>query len=185
MLGCGRKFASDRIEGVTWIDWVIAAFVLFAALQGLRRGLGAALIGVVAVIAAYLAASVWYDPLAEGVRRYLPLSPSWAATAAFLIVFLVVVEVIGLFVTLRARTANVPTSSRVLGLIVGAVRGMTLAAALLIVLLASPLSDPVQRDVDRSVIAPYAVNASRSSLRALAGLLPPALRPFGTGATRF
>ncbi len=170
---------------MTWIDWVIAAFVLFAALQGLRRGLWAAVRGVIAVIAAYIAASVWYRPLAEGARRYLPLSPSWAAAAAFLVVLLVVVEVIGLFVTLRTTTANVSTASRVLGLVVGGLRGITLAAALLIILLASPPSAPVQRDVDRSAIAPYAVNAGRASLRALAGILPRALRPFGVDETRF
>ena len=170
---------------MTWIDWVIAAFVLFAALQGVRRGLWPALIGVVALLAAYLAASVWYRPVAEAVRGYLPLSESWAASIAFLLLFLVVVEVVSLLVTLRTTTNDVPTSSRMLGLAVGAVRGVTLATALLIVVLASPPSEPVRRDVDRSAIAPYAVNAYRGGMRALASILPPAVQPFGTDDRRF
>lgn len=170
---------------MTWIDWVIAAFALFAALQGVRRGLWPALIGLIALLAAYLGASVWYRAVADAVRGYLPLSESWAATIAFLVLLLVAVEVVSLLVTLRTAINNVPTSSRVLGLAVGAVRGITLATALLVVVLASPPAEPVARDVDRSAIAPYAVHAYRGGMRALASILPPAVRPFGTDDTRF
>jgi len=157
----------------------MAAFALFAALQGVRRGLWPALIGVLAVLGAYFAASVWYRPVAEAVRGYLPLSESWAATIAFLALLLVAVELVSLLLTLRTSPDNVPAPSRALGLAVGALRGMTLATALLIVALASPPSDPVRRDVDRSVIAPHAVTAYREGLRALSVVLPPSLRPFG------
>jgi uncharacterized membrane protein required for colicin V production len=170
---------------MTWIDWVMVAFVLFAALQGIRRGLWAALIGIVALLAAYLAASVWFHPLAEAIRGYLPLSDSWAAAIAFLVLFVVIVEVVSLIVTLRTTANNVPPASRVLGLAVGAVRGLTLSTALLVVVLASPPSEPVRRDVDRSAVAPYAVNAYRGGLRALAAVLPPTAQPFGTDDTRF
>lgn len=163
----------------------MAAFALFAALQGVRRGLWPALIGVVAVLAAYLAASVWYRPLAAAIRGYLPLSESGAATVAFLLFLLVVVELVSLVLTLRSTPDNVPAPSRALGLGVGAVRGMVLATSLLVVALASPLSAPVQRDVDRSSIAPYAVSVYRESLRALSGVLPPTVRPFGIDDTRF
>ena len=170
---------------MTWIDWVMAAFALFAALQGLRRGLWPALIGVVALVAAYLAASVWYRPLADAARAYLPLSESWAGTLAFLVLFLVTVELAGLVLTLRGVGGEVPPSLRLLGGAVGAVRGLGLAAALLVVVLASPPSEPVQRDVERSALAPIAVNVYRGGLRALAGILPPAAQPFGTDAARF
>lgn len=170
---------------MTWIDWVMVAFTLFAALQGVRRGLWAALIGLVALLAAYLAASVWFRPLAEAVRGYLPLSDGWAAAIAFLVLFLVIVEVVGLILTLRTTPNNVPPASRALGLVVGAVRGLTFATALLVVVLASPPSQPVRRDVERSAVAPYAVRAYRGSLGALAALLPPSVQPFGTRDTPF
>ena len=163
----------------------MVAFALFAALQGVRRGLWPALIGVVAVLAAYLAASAWYRPVAGAVRGYLPLSESWAATIAFLVLLLVAVELVSLVLTLRTTPDNVPVPSRALGLAVGAVRGLTLATALLIVALAAPPSEPVRRDVDRSAIAPYAVSIYREGLRALSGFLPPTARPFGTDDTRF
>jgi uncharacterized membrane protein required for colicin V production len=170
---------------MTWIDWVMVAFALFAALQGIRRGLWAALTGIVALLAAYLAASVWFRSLAGAIRGYLPLTESWAAAIAFLALFLVIVELASLVVTLRTSANNIPPASRALGLAVGAVRGMTLATALLVVVLASPPAEPVRRDVDRSAIAPHAVNAYRGGLRALAVVLPPTAQPFGTDDTRF
>lgn len=170
---------------MTWIDWVIAAFVLYAALQGIRRGVGPALIGIVALLAAYLAASVWHRPVAAAVRAYLPVSESWAASIAFLALLLVAVELVSLLVTLSTTINNVPPASRALGLAAGAVRGAALATAVLVAVLASPPADPVRRDVDRSAIAPYAVNAYRGGLRALASILPPSVQPFGTDDTRF
>jgi len=170
---------------VTWIDWVIVAFVLFAALQGVRRGLWPALIGIVALLAAYLAASVWYRPVADAVRRYLPLAESWAASIAFSGLLLMVVELTSLLVTLRTTVSNVPTSSRALGLAVGAVRGMSLATALLVVVLASPLVEPVRRDVERSVIAPYLLRAFRGGMRGLAVVIPPTVQPFGADDAPF
>jgi uncharacterized membrane protein required for colicin V production len=163
----------------------MAAFALFAALQGVRRGVWPALIGVVAVLAAYLAASVWYRPLTAAIRGYLPFSESWAASVAFLLLLLVIVELVSLVLTMRTTPDNVPAPSRALGLAVGAVRGMALVTSLLVVALASPLSEPVQRDVDRSSIAPYAVSVFRESLRALSGLLPPTVQPFGIDDARF
>jgi len=170
---------------VTWIDWVIVAFVLFAALQGVRRGLWPALIGIVALLAAYLAASVWYRPVADTVRLYLPLAENWAASIAFSVLLLLVVELTSLLVTLRTTVSNVPTSSRALGLAVGAVRGMSLATALLVVVLASPLAEPVRRDVERSVIAPYLLRAFRGGMRGLAGVFPPTVQPFGADDAPF
>jgi hypothetical protein len=101
------------------------------------------------------------------------------------VLFLVIVEVVSLVVTLRTTANNVPPASRALGLAAGAARGITLATALLVVVLASPPSEPVRRDVERSAIASYAVNAYRGGLRALAGILPPTVQPFGTDDTPF
>jgi uncharacterized membrane protein required for colicin V production len=144
-----------------------------------------AVIGVVAVLAAYLAASVWYRPVAAAVRDYLPLSDSWAAAISFLLLLLVGVELVSLVLTLLTTPYNVPPPSRVVGAAAGALRGMLLASAVLVVALAAPPSEPVRRDVDRSVIAPHAVRAYREGLRALSRVLPPAVQPFGVDDTPF
>lgn len=170
---------------MTWVDWAIAAFALFAALQGLRRGLVAALIGILAVLAAYLVASAWYETLGRAIHTWSRLSLSWANTAAFTVLLLLVYELIALLVSLAIRVKGIPVAMRLSGMVVGALRGVVLAAALLMVALAAPPGEPLRRDVDRSVIAPYAVAAYREGLRALAGVLPEGFAVFGTGSARF
>ncbi len=143
----------------------MAAFALFAALQGVRRGLGPALLGVVAVPAAYLAASVWYRPVAAAIRAYLPLSESWAATVAFILLLLAAVELVSLILALRTSADHVPAPSRALGLAVGAVRGMTLATALLVAqedvehhrraAMGAQGREPVHAEIDRVVADPF------------------------------
>ena len=68
---------------MTWIDWAIVSVVLFAALHGLRRGIIAAFLGAVGVIIAYLAASIWYRPLASLISEGTRLVPAWANTVAY------------------------------------------------------------------------------------------------------
>lgn len=172
---------------MTWIDWAIAAFVLFAALQGLRRGFLPALVGIIAVITAYLAASAWYRPVGDLVRQWSGLSPEWSGTVAFAAVLLLVTNGIGLLVVLASGVKNVPIPSRILGMLAGAVRGTLLGTALLIVVLASPSwpSEPVRRDVKDSAIATYAVTTYRQGLRAVAAILPRTVQPFGAEDTHF
>lgn len=170
---------------MTWVDWAIAAFALFAALQGLRRGLMAALIGILAVLAAYLVASVWYQSLGAFIHTSVRLSPSWSDTVAFAALLLLVYDVIAVLVILAIRAQGVPVALRLSGMLVGALRGVVLASALLIVALASPSAEPLRSDVERSAIAPYVVTAYREGLRALAGVLPPGVAVFGTEDARF
>ncbi len=166
---------------MTWIDWAIAAFVLFGALQGLRRGLLAALVGIVVVLIAYLAASAWYKPVGELVRQWAGMSPEWSATVAFAAILLLVVNVFGILVIMAAGSKSATIPSRIAGLLVGTVRGVLLATVLLVVLLASPPwpSQPIRRDVERSAIAASAVTSFREGLRAVAAVLPRTFRPFG------
>lgn len=170
---------------MTWVDWAIAAFALFAALQGLRRGLLAALIGILAVVAAYLVASAWYEPLGAFLHDSVRLSPSWSDTVAFAALLLLVYDVIAILVVMAIRADRVRAALRLSGMVVGALRGVVLASALLVVALASPPAEPLRRDVDRSAIAPYAVTAYRGGLRTLAGVLPSGIAVFGTEDVRF
>jgi len=164
---------------VTWIDWVIAAFALFAALQGLKRGLLAALIGIVAVLASYLIASAWYHPIGDFVERSVRLSPAWGDTVAFAGLFLLAYDIVAVLTIMGVGDERIPLPSRISGMILGIVRGTLLATALLIIAQASPPGEPIRRDAERSTIAPVAMEAYRGGLRALGGLLPPSIQPFG------
>ncbi len=170
---------------MTWIDWVIAAFALFAALQGLRRGLLPALVGILAVLLSYLAASAWYLTIGDVIQKYVKLSGPWSDTVAFAGVFLLAYDVIAILTIMAISTEKIPMPSRLAGMVVGLLRGAVLAAALLIVAMASPPGEPIRRDVERSAIAPFVVDAYRDGLRALRGILPSTIHAFGAQDERF
>ncbi len=169
---------------MTWLDWAIVAVLALAALHGLRRGAAVALLGAVGVVAGYLAASAWYPSLAL-VLRAVRLPGAWAAAAAFAVLLLGVYAFVGALASALLERGTLSVSSRLAGLAVGAAKGALLCAALAGWLLASPLHDPVSRDLQRSALAPLAVRVHRDGARALARVLPPALRPLGSEPTRF
>lgn len=168
---------------MTWIDWVIVAFALFAALQGLRRGVLPALVGILAVLLSYLAASAWYQTLGDLIERYVRLSPGWSDAVAFLGVFLLAYDILAIVTIMAIGTEKIPAPSRVAGAAIGLIRGTLLAAALLVVIGASPPGQPVRRDMERSAAAPFVVDAFRGGLRGLSSVMP--IQVFGARDERF
>lgn len=164
---------------MSWIDWAIVSFALFAGLQGLRRGVFAALIGVPAVIVSYLIASALYQPTGSLIHRYLRLSPGWSATVAFAMLLFLFYNVVAVLTVMAIGSERVPAPSRFLGMAVGAFRGVVLGTAVLIIALASPPGQPLRRDVGRSAIAPHTLTAYRGALRSLAKIFPRNMQPFG------
>ncbi|MGH2397857.1 MAG: CvpA family protein [bacterium] len=170
---------------MTWLDWTIAAVVLFAALQGFRRGTLVTLVSAIGVIVAYLAASVWYRPLTGIVQQYLRFSGPWAATIAFVAPLIAIYIVIGVAITAMAGAAKLSPASRLVGTLMGMLKGALLAVALLIAAMGSPIGLPIKRDAERSPLAAYAIQAHRIGATALDTVLPDAIRPFGLSDEKF
>ncbi len=161
------------------------AIVMFAVLHGMRRGVLAAFIGAVGILAAYLLASVWHPSLATVLTDGVHLAPHWAGTIAYAALLLTGYVFIGTAASVLLEHRSVSAPDRLLGALVGAVKGGLLCAGLLGVLLASPLADPVARDTRRSLLAPYALRVQRDGARSLAKFLPPHIHPVGLDDSRF
>ncbi|HEY3248850.1 MAG TPA: CvpA family protein [bacterium] len=169
---------------MSWIDWIIVAILAFSILQGLRRGALAAGGSALGVVIAYLAASYWYASLADSFG-FIPLSPPWQATVAFLVLFLAVNGILAIAASLLLGAGNASPLSRMIGAALGIVRGTLLAAALLTVAMASPLGEPVTRDVARSPLAAPVAKGEIATVEWLRSALPPSIPVFGGGAARF
>ncbi len=172
------------MSNMTWIDWVIVAAAAFSILQGLRRGALAAAGSVLGLLIAYLAASYWYADLA-GAFGFIPLSPPWQATIAFLVLFLGVNAILAVAASVLLGARDPSPLSRLIGAAVGLARGTLLAAALLTVAMASPVGEPVTRDAARSVLAAPVAAAESDAVEWLRSVLPPSIPVFGGGAARF
>jgi len=170
---------------VTWLDWAIVSIMLFAALHGLRRGIIAAFIGAVGVIVAYLAASIWYRPLASLLTEGTHLTRPWASTVAYGALLTSVYILIGTIAAIIADSYGLSGPKRVLGLVAGAVKGALLSAALLGLLLASPVGRRAEEDTRKSALAPLALRVQQRGAQSLARVLPDSIHPFGAEEMRF
>src|SRR5947209_12066806 len=159
--------------------------MLFAALYGLRRGIIAAFIGAVGVIVAYLAASIWYRPLASLLTEGTHLTRSWASTVAYGALLTSVYILIGTIAAIIADSYGLSGPKRVLGLVAGAVKGALLSAALLGLLLASPVGRRAEEDTRKSALAPLALRVQQRVAHSLGRLFPRCSRQLGTGALVF
>lgn len=169
---------------MSWVDWALVAFALFAALQGLRRGVWAALIGVAGVVVSYLIASALFKPIGSLIHGYLRLSQSWSESLAMGLLLFLFYNVIAVLTVMAIGSERVPAPSRFLGVAVGALRGVMLGTAVLIIVLASPPGQPIRRDIGRSSIARHTLAASRDGLRSIARVFPRNMQPFGIDEMR-
>ncbi len=170
---------------MTWIDWLIVALLLFTALHGLRRGVLTALVSAVGVIVAYLIASISYHTLASLIAEGTRLPLHWANTMAYGALLVGVYVLIGTIAVIMIDSSRLYAPNRLLGLIVGSMKGALLSAALLGLLLASPVGARAEQDTQRSALAPIAVRVQRSGAQSLARVLPDSIHPFGAVEMRF
>src|SRR5438128_12314264 len=91
--------------------------MLFAALHGLRRGIIAAFIGAVGVIVAYLAASMWYRPLASLLTEGTHLTRPWASTVAYGALLTSVYILFGTIAAITEDSYGLSAPKRLLGLV--------------------------------------------------------------------
>jgi uncharacterized membrane protein required for colicin V production len=173
-----------RTISVNWIDWITLAIVLISILRGTRYGVLAGIIDLCAMVAAFFAAGILYVRAVPGLNRVLYLPASWGGFLAFVVIWLALYIAVGIIVRLVHGVKTVPLSE-ILGGAMGAVRGVTLATALLVVLLASPFREAVAPDSRHSTIAPYLLRGYARVMAALAPALPVRVPLIGPGGVVF
>ncbi len=170
---------------LTWIDWITLAIVLVSILRGARSGVLAGLADLAVLVAAFLAAAALYPQGASLVQQYRGLLPApWAAFAAFVVIWLGLYILVGLLARWAFGGATAP-ASRMLGGVLGGIRGLVLATALLVVTLAAPFHRAVTADAERSHLAPYLLRANDRVEAALLPRLPVRVPRIGPGGRLF
>ena len=173
-----------RTISVNWIDWITLAIVLISILRGTRYGVLAGLIDLAAMVGAFLAASVLYVNAVPTLHQTLALPASWGGFLAFTVIWLGLYILIGTIVRLVHGVKTVPLSE-ILGGLLGGVRGITMATALLVVLLAAPFHETVEPDAKHSTIAPVLLKGYGVIMGAVVPAMPVRIPRIGPGGTTF
>jgi uncharacterized membrane protein required for colicin V production len=168
-----------------WIDWVTLAIVLVSLLRGARLGAPAGILDLVALIATFLTAAVYY-PLGATYLSVSALNPSWQDLIAFVVMWMGLYLPVGLLIRWALSRATFPASGLVGG-VIGVARGLVLAAALLVMLLAAPFRTVIAADAHHSQVAPYLLRGNARFNRLLLNKLPAGMRVprIGPGGTMF
>lgn len=182
---------------LNWMDWITLAIVLVSILRGTRYGVLAGAGDLAALIGAFFAASatyvqgaavlhgwldsVWQRPLLD---RLPALPPAWEALISFVVIWLGLYIPAGNIVRWLLGHAAVP-ASRMLGGLVGGVRGLALVTAFLVIMLAAPFHRVVAADAARSRVAPYLLRAHAGVEKLLLPSLPVRVPRIGPGGTLF
>jgi len=173
-----------RTITVNWIDWITLAIVLVSVLRGTRYGVLAGVIDLVAMVGAFFAASVWYVSLVPILHQSLFLPDSWGGFLAFVVIWLALYILVGIIVRLVHGVRTVPLSE-ILGGVMGVVRGITMATALLVVILAAPFHEAVEPDTKHSTVAPVLLKGYNAFMANIASTLPVRVPRIGPGGITF
>ncbi len=164
---------------MTWLDWAVIALFVYFVVQGLIKGVAAALLGAVAAVLAYVLAAILLPTAGAWIEAASPLPAEWDRLAAFVLTF-------GLFYLLGMLLISVlpggkrpSASAQILGLAGGAVKAVVVSMSAVGILLASPLSDAIQQDVDRSPIAKYVATLQQQFIQDIRRASPIPFPPVG------
>lgn len=153
-------------QGLSTLDIVFAAVILFSVAGGIWKGLVRELLSLGFLVLAVVLALFAYQPLAGMLSRWVS-SVVAARFAAFVLVFFIVLTV-GALITwlIRAILVRGPLKAvdRILGGLFGTLRGLIIAGFLAFALLMFPVAD---RPLEQSRLAPivlYAFNLAWTML---------------------
>ena len=144
-------------------DWIILAFLLFSVIGAAIRGFFHEAFALAGLIVGYLLAAWQYHRLANWFAPYLK-SQWFGEIAGFLVIFFAVLILAG-FAGRIARwvmkKAGLSTIDRVLGAVLGLLRGVLVVA---IVLTAMAAFAPAQKWLAESQLAPYFLVGGRAAI---------------------
>jgi len=144
-------------------DWIILAFVIFSVIGAAIEGFFHEAFHLAGLIAGYLLAAWQYPRLANWFAPHLK-SPWVGEIAAFLIIFFAVLILAG-FAGRIARwlmkKAGLSTIDRILGAVLGLLRGALVVA---VVLTAMAAFAPAEKWLAESQLAPYFLVGGRAAI---------------------
>jgi membrane protein required for colicin V production len=144
-------------------DWIILAFLVFSVVGAAMGGFFHEAFKLAGLVMGYLLAAWQYHRLANWFAPYLK-SPWFGEIAGFLIIFFAVLILAG-FAGRIARwvmkKAGLSTIDRVLGAVLGMLRGVLVVAVVLTVMAAFA---PAQKWLAESQLAPYFLVGGRAAV---------------------
>ena len=164
---------------MTWLDWVVIALFAYFVVQGLVKGVTAALLGAVVAVLAYVIAAIILPVVGERVAAASPMEPQWDRMAAFVVMFLVFYVLGSVMISLLPGGKRPSTLAQLFGVLAGGIKALAVALAVIGVLQASPRADAMAQDLERSSVARYVAVLQKQYIQDLRRISPVPFPPVG------
>jgi membrane protein required for colicin V production len=148
---------------MTAADWLIVAIVVVNVIVAATHGFFAEIFSMAGLIVGYVVAAWRYKRLAEWLTTFLK-SQLVAEILAFLVIFFVILllfSVAGRVMRKLMKVAGLSGFDRVLGALLGVVKGCLLVA---VVLMGMTAFTPTSQMLDKSELAPYFLVVGRAAI---------------------
>jgi uncharacterized protein YkwD/uncharacterized membrane protein required for colicin V production len=168
------------VNNLGWPDLLVLVVVGLSALAATRRGFVPVLLSLVGFVVALIVAFAFYLGVADFLSERFGWSPVWSKPVAFVGLWVAVDVVFGLLRSLVARRGSdgtrIPSASRALAAVPGALQGLLIAALILTILALVPMQGEIRREIFRAPIAGRLVETTLAVERPLEGIFGPAAR---------
>src|SRR3989304_3384294 len=133
---------------MNWVDFLIIAVLLYTIWQGVIRGWVAALVGIIIMTASWLVPVLLLPYYGPGVES-LPLEAAWARPIAFGVILIGFYVIFGLIANTFLGGKRPKAEAQIVGAVVGVLRGIAAAMAVLGLLAAAPAAPPGHHPLDQ------------------------------------
>ncbi len=167
------------MRGWSFVDALLGLFLLLYALDGIRRGFIAGVLGLAGIVVTLFVALHTFTYAADLIRQYASLPAVVANVAGFFavlivaqIVFVVVSRVVLLaLMPVRVLLGPLMVLDHLLGVIPGVIQGALLATLVITPLHYFSVSGPVGKAIETSTLATLLTHASARAIPQLSGLV--------------
>jgi uncharacterized membrane protein required for colicin V production len=164
---------------MTWLDWVVIAMFVYFVVQGLAKGVTAALLGALVAILAYVLAAIFLPVLGDRVAAASPLDPQWDRAVTFVFMFGILYVLGMVMISLLPGGKRPSTFAQLFGLAGGAIKALAVSIAVVGMLQASPWADAIAQDLERSSVAKYVAVLQKQYIQDLRRISPVPFPPVG------
>lgn len=172
---------------MTWLDWVIVVMIVWFIIQGLLKGITPVALGVIAVVAAFIVATLTLPVIGGALVAVKgPLLPpdledGWRRLLGFVVVFVLVYGVLSLLINIMPGGKRPSSPTQILGMAGGVLKATVMSMVFVATLLASPAGDAIAKDIERSSLSRFIADLYRKNvgrdLQTATGIKLPAVDP--------
>lgn len=141
---------------MNWLDILIALFIIYFVLKGMKRGLVQEALGLAGVVVAFTVATVKMNSGASLVSKYISIPPTAATVIGFIVIFLIVFLIFKVAAQMLRGLLSIfllGWIDRFGGLTFGLLKGSLIASLLLLFIPLLPLPIDPSPHLEKSTLA--------------------------------